>query len=158
MSAADKIKNFFKKKKSEAKFKVNQLMTLTAHKVYPYVIFLVFTQLAGPGRRLNDTQPSTSSSKTSRDRDVYVPPQRNELTDEARTAAEAALARVQGQKKDTVQFNTSMAAIRAQVQRELEAEKKVKQELEKPASTECAPKILTDEHNRNLAAQGVYFR
>lgn len=123
-----------------------------------WIIFFVFTQLAGPGRRLNDAQPSTSSSKPSKDRDVYVPPQRNELTDEARTAAEAALARIQGQKKDTVQFNTSMAAIRAQVQRELEAEKKVKKELDKPASEAREPKILTDEHNRNLAAQGVYFR
>lgn len=80
------------------------------------------------------------------------------MTAEARTAAEAALQRIQGQKKDTVQFNTSMAAIRAQVQRELETERKVKQESEKPASTEREPKILTDENNRNLAAQGVYFR
>lgn len=116
------------------------------------------TQLAGPGRRLDATEPSPSSSKPSKDRDVYVPPQRNELTSEARTAAEAALARVQGQKKDTAQFNTSMAAIRAQVQRELEAEKKAKLELEKPTTTEREPKVLTDEHNRNLAAQGVYFR
>lgn len=122
------------------------------------VFFFVFTQLAGPGRRLDATEPTTSSSKTSKDRDVYVPPQRNELTAEARTAAEAALARVQGQKKDSVQFNTSMAAIRAQVQRELEAEKKAKQELEKTSSCDREPKILTDEHNRNLAAQGVYFR
>lgn len=89
---------------------------------------------------------------------MYVPPQHNELTAEARAAAEAALARVQGQKKDSVQFNTSMAAIRAQVQRELEAEKKAKQESEKPASVDREPRALTDEHNRNLAAQGVYFR
>lgn len=117
-----------------------------------------FVQLAGPGRRLDATEPSTSTPKASKNRDVYVPPQRNELTAEARTAAEAALARVQGQKKDAVQFNTSMAAIRVQVQRELEAEKKAKQELEKTVSTDREPKILTDEHNRNLAAQGVYFR
>lgn len=77
-----------------------------------------------------------------------------------RTAAEAALARIQGQKKDTAQFNTSLAAIRAQVQRELEAERKAKSEHEKCSSQEQShtPKVLTDEHNQNLAAQGVYFR
>lgn len=157
MSAADKIKNFFKKKKTEAKFKVNRCDLEPDYESIEYDCFW-FAQLAGPGRRLNDAEPSTSSQKSKKDRDVYVPPQRNELTAEARTAAEAALARVQGQKKDTVQFNTSMAAIRAQVQRELEAEKKAKQELEKTASTDREPKILTDEHNRNLATQGVYFR
>lgn len=72
-----------------------------------------------------------------------------------RTAAAAALARVQTQKKDSTNFNTSLAAIRAQVQRELEAEKKSKVEQDKPVDS---PKILTDEHNRNLAVQGVYFR
>lgn len=52
-----------------------------------------------------------------------------------------------------------MAAIRAQVQRELEAERKIKTNLEHQISQEQSqPKILNDEHNRNLAAQGVYFR
>lgn len=83
-------------------------------------------------------------------------PKRDDLTDEAKTAAEAALARIQSQKRDPVQFNTSMAAIRAQVQRELEAEKKAKQEL--VAHVEREPKVLTDEHNRHLAATGVFFR
>lgn len=61
-STADKIKNFFKKKKSEAKFK-----------------------LAGPGRRLDasDTPPGPSKPHKKGD-DVYVPPNRTELTDEAR--------------------------------------------------------------------------
>lgn len=77
-----------------------------------------------------------------------------------RTAAEAALARIQSQKHDTTHFNTSLAAIRAQVQRELEAERKVKSELEKGDNHEMnqQPKVLDDGHNRNLAAQGVYFR
>lgn len=77
-----------------------------------------------------------------------------------RTAAEAALARIQGQKKDTTHFNTSLAAIRAQVQRELEAERKAKSDLEKQSSQEQtnSPKVLTDDHNPTLAAQGVYFR
>lgn len=53
-----------------------------------------------------------------------------------------------------------MAAIRAQVQRELEAERKAKAELEKDATSHDVqqPKILDDQCNRNLAAQGVYFR
>lgn len=76
-----------------------------------------------------------------------------------RTAAEAALSRIQSHKTDDTHFNTSIAAIRAQVQRELEAERKAKAELEKDASHGVhQPKVLDDEHNRNLAAQGVYFR
>lgn len=75
-----------------------------------------------------------------------------------RTAAEAALARIQSQKKDTAHFNTSLAAIRAQVQRELDAERKAKTDQEKPSQEPIQPKVLHDEHNRNLAAQGVYFR
>lgn len=71
-----------------------------------------------------------------------------------RTAAAAALARIE-KKRDNPLFNTSLAAIKAQVQRELEAEKKAKLEQEKPAE---GPKVLTDEHNKNLAAIGVYFR
>lgn len=113
--------------------------------------------MAGPGRKLTDAE-SPSTSKPSKSKDVYVPPARNDLTPEAKTAAEAALARIQSQKKNDVQFNTSMAAIRAQVQRELEAEKKAKIEAEKVTATPHEPKVLTDENNRNLAAQGVYFR
>lgn len=112
--------------------------------------------MAGPGRKLTDTEQPSSSSKSSKD--VYVPPKRDDLSAEARTAAEAALSRIQSQKKDSVQFNTSMAAIRAQVQRELEAEKKAKLEEEKISSSSSEPKVLTDENNRHLAAQGVYFR
>lgn len=146
--------------------------------------------MAGPGRRLDssDNSPAGSSKSTKSSSDAYVPPKRTELTSEARfgvslfffsfdlprfpffhccfffcmrrTAAEAALSRVQTQKKDDTQFNTSLAAIRAQVQRELEAEWKAKAELEKDqvASHEVQPKILDDQCNRNLAAQGVYFR
>lgn len=76
-----------------------------------------------------------------------------------RTAAEAALTRIQSQKTDTTHFNTSLAAIRAQVQREVEAERKAKLDSEKQSSQEeIQPKILDDHHNLNLAAQGVYFR
>lgn len=113
--------------------------------------------MAGPGRKLTASEQPSSSSK-SKDREVYVAPKRNDLSAEARTAAEAALARIQSHKKNSVEFNTSMAAIRAQVQRELEAEKKAKLEGEKLAAGTSEPKVLTDESNRHLAAQGVYFR
>lgn len=80
-----------------------------------------------------------------------------------RTAAQAALARIDSHKQhDGALFNTSLAAIRAQVQRELEAERKAKADLEKLSIGEleqsAGPKVLTDESNLNLAAQGVYFR
>lgn len=83
---AEKIKKFFAKKKTDAKFK-----------------------LAGPGHKLNDTASSSSSIKT-----PQVPTKRLEPSGEARQAtkqaAEAALARLQSKKKDT-NFNTSLAAI-----------------------------------------------
>lgn len=81
---ADKIKKFFARKKAETKFK-----------------------LAGPGRNL--TQQSSSSGSKKPDKDAYIPPQRKELSGEARAAAEAAMARTQ--KRDVKEFNTSLAAI-----------------------------------------------
>ncbi|KRT84456.1 hypothetical protein AMK59_752 [Oryctes borbonicus] len=94
---AEKIKNFFKRKKVDAKFK-----------------------LAGPGHRLDS---SSSSFETGKTKSNYIPPQRVEPTVATRQAAEAALARLNNQRKDTA-FNTSLAAIQAQVRRELEAENK----------------------------------
>lgn len=45
------------------------------------------------------------------------------------------------------------------MQRELEAERKAKADLEKDTNQDVQqPKVLDDAHNRNLAAQGVYFR
>lgn len=85
---ADKIKKFFARKKAETKFK-----------------------LAGPGRNLTQ-QSSSSGSKSKPDKDAYIPPQRKELSGEARAAAEAAMARTQ--KRDVKEFNTSLAAIQVQ--------------------------------------------
>uniref|UniRef100_A0A1L8DTQ1 Putative ubiquitin regulatory protein n=1 Tax=Nyssomyia neivai TaxID=330878 RepID=A0A1L8DTQ1_9DIPT len=117
-----KLAQFFAKKKEEAKFK-----------------------LAGPGRKLNaDPQPTTSQKKSSKD--TYVKPARKEAGQEARNAAAAAMARCT--KKDTKEFNTSLAAIQAQVRRELEAERRAKEEK--------VPEVKDEK--RNLAVQGVYFR
>lgn len=66
-----------------------------------------------------------------------------------RAAAEAAMARVQ--KKDSRQFNTSFAAIQAQVRRELEAEKKAKLEADQPS--EQKPVEID---RSNMAVQGMF--
>lgn len=92
---AEKIKKFFAKKKADAKFK-----------------------LAGQGHRLNDS--STTVVGPSKQKPTNA---QQHALDAKRQAAEAALARLNLQKKDTA-FNTSLAAIQAQVRRELEAEKK----------------------------------
>lgn len=57
------------------------------------------------------------------------------------------------QKKDSRNFNTSLAAIQAQVRREMEAEKKAKQEADQPSE----PKVI-EQDRTNMAVQGVYFR
>lgn len=84
---ADKIKKFFAKKKSDAKFK-----------------------LAGPGHKLNE---STTSQQTH----IKTPraPKRVDPSEATRQAADAALARLQQQNKRETPFNTSLAAIQAQV-------------------------------------------
>lgn len=92
---AEKIKNFFAKKKADAKFK-----------------------LAGPGHKLTDnTSNIVGPSKNNKKK----PAPRTDPSEATRQAAQAALARV-SQVKDSA-FNTSLAAIQAQVRRELENEK-----------------------------------
>ncbi|XP_055630099.1 UBX domain-containing protein 6 [Toxorhynchites rutilus septentrionalis] len=110
---------------------------------------------AGPGRKLNSetSQSSSSHKQSSSSKDVYIPPKRNELSVEAKAAANAALARVQG--KDKKEFNTSLAAIQAQVRRELEAERKAKAQ-ENAADEQSSG--LSDNEKKDLAVQGVFFR
>lgn len=83
---ADKIKKFFAKKKTDAKFK-----------------------LAGPGHKLTDNTASSSSIRTPQTTTKRVEPSQ-EARHATKQAAEAALARLQNKKKDT-NFNTSLAAI-----------------------------------------------
>lgn len=127
-----KIKRFFSKKKEEAAFK------------------LKLGGGMGQGHALNapKPEPSTSQRKTT---NAYVPPKRKDLSNEARAAAAAALARVE--KKDSKDFNTSLAAIKAQAKKELEAERKLNEEAE-TSSQAVEPKTV----NTNLACQGVFFR
>lgn len=125
---ADKIKKFFQKKKLEAKFK-----------------------LAGPGHKLTESTSSSSSSVVNKSKGE---PKRQEPTDATRQAAEAALLRLSGQRKDTA-FNTSLAAIQAQVRKELEAEKKTKGEEAIPHTSSNPVHLEASPH---LAVNGVYFR
>uniref|UniRef100_A0A182QK73 UBX domain-containing protein n=1 Tax=Anopheles farauti TaxID=69004 RepID=A0A182QK73_9DIPT len=132
--APSKIKNFFLKKKAEAKLKLG---------------------VAGPGRKLNSEAPPPKAG-SSKQKDVYVPPKRNELSAEAKAAANAALARFEG--KDKKEFNTSLAAIRAQVRKELEAEKKSKEEGHQSAAEQEAAEQEAAEARKDYAVQGVFFR
>lgn len=87
-----------------------------------------------------------------------MPPNRSELTAEARAAADAAMARVQ-RRGDPSQFNTSLAAIRMQVKRELEAEKQAKlaeNAVQQQRDSGAAAAVVKE--NTNLAVQGVFFR
>ncbi|XP_072946323.1 UBX domain-containing protein 6 [Epargyreus clarus] len=126
---ADKIKKFFQKKKVDAKFK-----------------------LAGPGHKLSESTISSHGSNSSK-KDAPVV-KRSGLSEESKVAAEAALARLQ-QKRENPAFNTSLAAIQAQVKKELENEKAsnskaVSEEKEKVESVSDLPK--------NFAAAGVFFK
>ncbi|ALC42059.1 Gint3 [Drosophila busckii] len=139
-----KIKRFFSKKKEEAAFK------------------LKLGGGMGEGHKLNAPKPeaasSSSGSSSRRGRgEVYVPPQRNEISNEARAAAAAALSRIE--KKDSRDFNTSLAAVKAQAKRELEAERREKEQLSSAASANSqSSSSSTAGDNKLLACQGVYFR
>lgn len=125
---ADKIKKFFQKKKVDAKFK-----------------------LAGRGHKLTE---STTSSHDSVKKDIPVV-KRSGLSEESKVAAEAALARL-NQKRENPGFNTSLAAIQAQVRKELENEKASSSEATPPVE---AQKSFTEEDlPKNFAASGVYFK
>lgn len=128
-----KIKKFFSKKKEEAAFKLKLGGGL------------------GQGHTLSSQNQEASTSSRKPVTDAYVPPKRKELSDEVRSAAAAALARVEN--KDSKEFNTSLAAIKAQAKRELEAERKLKEEILSPETT-----TVENNPNLNLACQGVFFR
>ncbi|XP_073811368.1 GDI interacting protein 3 [Musca autumnalis] len=100
-----KIKQFFKKKKDEAAFK-----------------FKLGGGSLGQGHSLSSSEAGTSSSQTRRPNyEEYIPPKRKELSNEAKAAAEAALARIE-KRGDPKTLNTSLAAIKARARQELQAE------------------------------------
>jgi UBX domain-containing protein 6 len=126
--AASKIKKFFSKKKSEAKFKT-----------------------AGPGRKLNaENAPSSSSgSHSKKPKDVYVPIKRDDLTDEAKNARDAAMQRIMNANKNQ-QLNVSSRAIKEQAKKELEEQRKVE------AESSLKQLNIVDE-KKNYAIEGPFF-
>ncbi|EDW91597.1 UBX domain-containing protein 6 [Drosophila yakuba] len=136
-----KIKKFFSRKKEEAAaFKLK----LTGSGM-------------GTGHKLNSPkQEAPSSSSRQKKYEAYVPPKRNEISNEARAAASAALARID--KKTSREFNTSLSAVKAQAKRELEAERRQKEEAEGTASSISTSTSASGGDTRNLACEGVFFR
>lgn len=121
--AASKIKKFFSKKKTEAKFKT-----------------------AGPGRKLNADTPSSGSQSTKKPKDVYVPIKRNDLTDEAKNARDAAMKRMM--EKNAKPMNLSSRAIKEQARKELEAQRDTPEpSIVKQESTE----------KKEYSIDGVFF-
>ncbi|XP_067001266.2 UBX domain-containing protein 6 [Anabrus simplex] len=134
---AEKIKKYFQKKKIEAKFK-----------------------MAGPGYKLADDSSRSSCSTSSRKEPVPVPVRSTPHSNEAKqAAAAAALARLGGQRHhDHAAFNTSLAAIQAQVRRELEAERKAKEMIPPPSDANVSSNPVVQDTSPHLAVTGVYFR
>lgn len=127
-SAASKIKKFFSKKKSEAKFKT-----------------------AGPGRKLNaEPSSSPSGSHAKKPKDVYVPVKRDDLTDEAKRARDAALQRIMETNR-TTPLNVSLRAIKEQARKELEEQRKAE------TSSSLKQLHIDEPEKKDYAIDGVFF-
>lgn len=124
--AASKIKKFFSKKKIEAKFKT-----------------------AGPGRKLNDDSAASSSkgSQSKKPKDVYVPVKRDDLTNEAKNARDAAIMRLTDKNKP---LNVSLLAIREQAKKELEEQRKT-------GTESSLQQLAIVNEKKEYAAEGVFF-
>lgn len=131
---ASKIKNFFSKKKSEAKFKT-----------------------AGPGRKLNDENAASSSkgSQAKKPKDVYVPVKRDDLTDEAKNARDAAMRRLTDTNKPKP-LNVSLIAIKEQARKELEEQRKNEAAGTSVPSPSLKQMSITNE-KKEYTIDGVYF-
>jgi len=134
-SAANKIKNFFSQKKVAKSFKK-----------------------AGPGRKLNDDASSSSANYSKgkkKPSDVYVPVKRDDLTNEAKMARDAALERFKIKQTASGPLNFSLKSIKEQARRELEQQSN-KHELEASVSN----LNITPEHSafEQYTVDGVFFR
>ncbi|XP_076662600.1 GDI interacting protein 3 [Halictus rubicundus] len=125
---ADKIKSFFQKKKTNVKF-----------------------MNAGKGYKLSD------STSTSAPPPVREPIKRVEPTEEAKVAGQAALARLEA-KTNATKYNRSYAAIKAQVLRELEQEKKAQQMVQQDTTRLQQESEESVKDESMLAVTDVYFR
>lgn len=126
---ADKIKSFFQKKKTNAKF-----------------------MKAGKGYKLTESTSTICSSTEPKE-----PTRRAEPTEEAKIAGQAALARLEAKKNDKPRFNTSYAAIQARVKRELDLERKAAQQsLQQTEDIPLKEKKIVDPSI--FAVTDVFFR
>lgn len=129
--AASKIKKFFAKKKSDAKFKT-----------------------AGPGKRLDSTPSSSTSQSSNKLKNVtYVPIKRNDLTEEAKQARDAALRRTLDNNRGKP-LNVSARAIREQALKEIQEEQSRRKVSESSSSIEN--QIRLDE-KKDYTVNGVFF-
>jgi UBX domain-containing protein 6 len=126
--AASKIKKFFAKKKSDAKFKT-----------------------AGRGVRLDSAASSSSQSQKPKG-DYYVPVKRDDLTEEAKQARDAALKRILNNNRDKP-LNISARAIKEQARKEIEeqARRKVAE-----SESNLRNNVQIDE-KKDYTIDGVYF-
>lgn len=125
----NKIKNFFAKSQADKKFKK-----------------------AGPGRKLDDSSHS-HSSKSKKPTDVYVPIKRDDLTDEAKKARDAAIERLKLKEATSGPSNFSLKAIKEQAKRELD-EQKNRSEVEVPFKNLG----IASSTNEKYSVDGVFFR
>ncbi|CAH1711567.1 unnamed protein product [Chironomus riparius] len=134
-SAANKIKKLFSHKNVNKSFKK-----------------------AGPGRKLNDDASSSSgpgpySKGKKKPSDVYVPVKRDDLTDEAKKARDAAIERLNIKQNASGSLNFSLKAIKEQARRELE------QENSKLEASICNLNITSeDSASEKYSVEGVFFR
>jgi UBX domain-containing protein 6 len=125
--AASKIKKFFSKKKSEAKFKT-----------------------AGPGRKLNDNSAASSSGSQKKPKDVYVPIKRDDLTNEAKNARDAAMQRIMDNNRNKP-LNVSLMAIKEQARKELEEQRKTE------AQSNQKQQLAMTTEKKVYTTEGVFF-
>jgi len=106
------------------------------------------------GRKLNAEaqQPAAASSKS---KDVYVPCKRNDLSNEAKKARDAAMDRLMSTNKNKP-LNISATAIKAQARKELEEEKKTEAESSQQQQLQQQQQ-KKDSERKDFATDGVFF-
>jgi len=126
------IKDFFKKKKADAKFK-----------------------LAGGGQKLGDTSTSKPSQQQVRQQERIHPSQSSQ---QAGAAALNRLSSQEQQRDADFQRSRQKAMIKEQAKRELEREKKIEQEISKLKEVYGDKEDVECEGPSSLATQGVFFK
>ncbi|TRY67459.1 hypothetical protein TCAL_08029 [Tigriopus californicus] len=134
------IKQFFEKKKAEAKFK-----------------------MAGPGQKLGDTSGEAARraqalERFQNDPQAVAGPSRPKTVSAAQQqAAQAALSRLDSSQSTDFSKKRSQAVIRAQAMKELEKEKKIDDEVKKLRETYSEKPVVELEGPSTLVCSGVYF-